>query len=148
MLSSPDYGAEDRARLRIDLAGRDPALFDALFGKLEGALVDVVERLAHAQVDPSSRAIMGEVLGAAQSFVEAKLKAPSVENQRKLAEVARLFAEAEERLAAAREHRAAAEKIELENLERRLELALTVMQKLHALQLRQDPDGTTLDASG
>lgn len=134
-----------REPLQIDLAGRNPALFDALFARLEGALVDVVERLAHAQIDPSSREIMGEVLGAAQSFVEAKLKAPSVENQQKLAEITRLYAEAEERLAHARVHRAAAERQELENIEARLELALTVMQKLRTIKLTQGPDGTTLD---
>lgn len=138
---------EDRERLQIDLAGRDPALFDALFGKLEQALVDVVERLAHAQIDPSHREVMGELLGAAQSFVEAKLKAPSVENQKKLAEIARLYAEAEERLAHAREHRAAAERQEIENLERKLELALTLMQKLQTVKLIQGPDGTTIDVS-
>lgn len=137
--------SDDRGPLRIDLAGRNPALFDALFARLEETLVDVVERLAHAQIDPSSREIMGELMGAAQSFVEAKLKAPSIENQRKLAEITRLYAEAEERLASARERKAAAERQELENLERKLELALTVMQKLHTVKLVQGPDGTTLD---
>lgn len=131
--------------LRIDLAGKNPALFDALFARLEQTLVDVVEGLAHAQIDPSSREVMGELMGAAQSFVEAKLKAPSIENQQKLAEITRLYAEAEEHLASARERKAAAERQELENLEKKLELALTVMQKLHTVKLIQGPDGTTLD---
>lgn len=137
--------SSDREPLRIDLAGRDPALFDALFARLEQTLVDVVERLSRAQVDPSSREVMGELLGAAQSFVEAKLKAPSIENQRKLAEITRLYAEAEERLASARGHRAVAERQEIENLEAKLELALTVMQKLRTVKLRQGPEGTTID---
>lgn len=134
-----------REPLQIDLAGRNPALFDALFARLEQTLVDIVERLAHAQIDPSSREVMGELLGAAQTYVEAKLKAPSIENQQKLADITRLYAEAEERLAHAREHRAAAEKLEMENLEKKLELALTVMQKLRTVKLLQGPDGTTLD---
>ena len=146
-MASGAMGSGEREPLRIDLAGRDPALFDVLFARLEQTLVDVVERLARAQVDPSSREIMGEVLGAAQSFVEAKLKAPSIENQKKLAEITRLYAEAEQHLASARERKAAAERQELENLEKKLELALTVMQKLHTVKLRQGPDGTTLDVT-
>ncbi len=137
--------SDRRGPVQIDLAGRNPALFDALFARLEGALVDVVERLTHAQVDPSSREIMGELLGAAQGYVEARLKAPSIENQQKLAEITRLYAEAEERLAHARAQRASAERQELENLETKLELALTLMQRLSTVKLRQGPDGTTLD---
>lgn len=144
-MSDPLGSAERREPLRIDLAGRNPALFDALFARLEATLVDVVERLTHAQVDPSSREVMGELLGAAQGYVEAKLKAPSIENQQKLAEITRLYAEAEERLAHAREQRAVAERQELENLEKKLELALTLMQKLRTVKLIQGPDGTTLD---
>ncbi|MEM1042140.1 MAG: hypothetical protein AAGI91_05870 [Bacteroidota bacterium] len=134
-----------REPLQIDLAGRNPALFDALFAQLEQTLVDVVERLTHAQIDPSSREIMGELLGAAQGYVEARLKAPSIENQVRLAEITRLYAEAEERLAHAREQRASAERQELENLEKKLEVALSMMQKLRTLKLLQGPDGTTLD---
>lgn len=131
--------------LRIDLTGLDPALFDRLFGQLQAAIVDVAEALAIRELSPVAQDSIGEVLGAAQTFLEAKLKEPSLKNKRLLAEITEAYARAERELAAAKKARAEAEGVELDNLQRRLALAMEAMTLLGKVRLERDDDGLTLD---
>ena len=133
---------------QIILTGKNPELFTQLFSKLEESIVYIVEKISSTNIEPEAKAVIGEVLQATQSFVEAKLKEPSLKNKKLLAEITKLYVESEEKLAATRERHAAAEKIELENIEKRLELAIKMMGLMEKIRVISTPDGVTIDLTG
>ena len=121
---------DDHGILRIDLVGKDPELFNTLFSKLQEAIINIVEKLSDKEVNPSTRTAMDEVISVAQTYIEAKLKEPSLKNEKLLADITKTYAEAEEALARTRKENAVTEQIELDNLKKKLELAMWMMNTI------------------
>lgn len=139
-----DPEGEPDGLARIVLSGRDPAQFDVLFDKLEGALVGALDGLTTGGVDADTEAIVGEVRRAGQEFLEAKLRKGSIENDLKLAEITRTYAEAEEALARREKVVQETEAQRIENARLRLRACVEVLTFKAAI--RRDADGNlTLD---
>jgi len=130
---------------RIDLTGQDPQLFNVLFEKFRDTVIGIASSLSKAELNAESKTALNEILTATQSFVEAKIKEPSIKNKKLLAEIAAKYAEAEERLARAREKHALAESMELENAQKKLEIAFEMMSKLQKVNVILDSKTTYLD---
>lgn len=134
--------------LQIDLVGNDPELFKQLSSSLTDTITNILGKLSDTKVSPTTSSVVDEIVNASRTYVEAKLKEPSIKNQKLLAEITELYAETENKIAAARETNAKAEKVELENIEKRLELAIKMVSMLKGIRVIETKEGLELDVSG
>lgn len=121
--------------LKADLEGKDKTRWAKLKGKFIDRLHQVFDEICDLTINPQDQISLGEELTVVTSkgigFLKAKLDAPSIENQKKLAEIGKLFAERKKILAEA-------EKIAFETKLKKMKLKLGMIKAFFSKN--QDPE--------
>lgn len=122
------FGEEDdiekKKFSKIDLEGNDRQLWGDLRSKLFNMILSLMELKVNYKTDGNVEEEFTRVTTNIIEFANAKLEKPSIENQKLLAEIDHLLANRAREFAQARKLSAEAEKIELDNLCKKLSIAI------------------------
>lgn len=124
--------------IRFELTGKDAELFKSLFSKLTKAMESVVQSLAKEEISDEKKNTIEEVVKITQSYVQAKVQKPSIENEKLIAQITSEYATAQEKLANARRTHAEAESIEVENELRKLRAVIEAATLLSKFKIIDD----------
>ena len=80
--------------IRFELTGKDAELFKSLFSKLTKAMESVVQSLAKEEISDEKKNTIEEVVKITQSYVQAKVQKPSIENEKLIAQITSEYATA------------------------------------------------------
>ena len=134
----------DQDLIAIQLEGKNPELFKHLLPKLNKLLEETLSTLSGHDLEDSTKQSLKEVVSAGTRYLEARLKKPSLENEKILAEIASKYAEAEEKLQRSKKLKAETESIELENARKKLSLVFEMFETIKRISICNDDNGNVI----
>ena len=122
--------------IKIDLEGKNKEAWERLSEKLITAIETMINNLSSAQPKTKKEAkqIISDVLQIGTDFAKAKLDTPRLENEERLARIAKIYRETEK-------VRAETDTIEIANAIKKIESLLYILQLKDSIFIKEGDEG-------
>ena len=137
-----NYPANEK--IKINLSGSDPEVFNRVFSKLAETIEKAVGLLSMGEISGGMKENINDTAAIAQNYFEAKLRKPSIENEKYMAEITERYASAQEKIANVKKIQAETESIAIDNAAKKVQAAIKMLALLSEVSLQYSKGNQSL----